>query len=95
MAFVCVHVCARVCTCKPVCSTNGGVEAGEVCQVSCSVARLFSIQDTVSLSWKLIWLASEHQGICLSASQCWDYRIGHAYMCFYFYVIQAQVFIFA
>lgn len=55
----------------------------------------FSIQDKVSLSWKLIWLASEHQGICLSASQCWDYRIGHAYMCFYFYVIQAQVFIFA
>lgn len=69
-----VRVCVRASPFahKPL---HGGVEAGEVCQVSCSVALLFSIQDAVSVSWKLIWLASEHQGICLSASQCWGYGI--------------------
>lgn len=78
-----VHVCVCVSPFahKPL---DMGVEAGEVYQVSRSVALHLSIQDKVSLSLELIWLASEHQGICLSASQCWDYRIGHAYKCFYF-----------
>lgn len=79
--YVRVCMCASPFAHKPL---HVGVEAGEVCQVSYSVALHFSIQDKVSLSRELIWLASEHQGICLSASQCRYYRTGHAYMCFYF-----------
>lgn len=54
-----VHVCVCVSPFahKPL---HVAVEAGEVCQVSCSVALHFSIQDKVSLSRELI---------CLSASQ--------------------------
>lgn len=97
MAFVCVHVCARVCTCKPVCTQTptrgcgGGRSMPGV--LLCGPPLFYTRRGLSELEAHLAGQrAPRNLPVCFSVL---GLRNCHAYMCFYFYVIQAQVFIFA